>query len=414
MSETPSAPVPPPSSPLAFRWPRPFLLATLAAFALSCVVYGLVIVFEPVTDIDAHIDVVHRVMLGEAQMPPNFLYYWLVAALSGFSDSLAVLSWTAVGILAAATAAKAYLTMILLEAMTRTVPARRIAWMALALMVVFPLPALSNLLGLNFYLGQLPANVWHNSTTIFLMPVALALFHLNYRYAFEGASHLFVWVLGLAVVSLLIKPSYFIALLPATALHLAWRYGIGGAALRGNLRRILPLALASVVLVALTVLVFDKQVGLIQEEPSYMTIAPLAAWQPILASDIRVTITPLLMAAMMVSAVVMSFALPLGLWAAGEWPRGDGMVRNATIGLGVAMVIFLVLAETGPRAIHGNFFWQVVVCHYILLVVLAAHVLQRIQDGALSRRLRLVLYLGGAMVCMGLLYLPRLTLQNYS
>jgi len=366
--------------------------------------------FGAVTDIDAHIGVVHRTLRGEGETPPNFLYYELVAVLAGFSENLSVLSWAAVVLLSAATAAKTYLTMTILKAMTRDVAPKLIALMALALMVVFPIPALSNLLGLNFYLGQLPANVWHNSTTILLMPVSLLLFYINYLYAFQGERPLFVWVLVLGILSLFIKPSYFIALLPATGLQLIFTYGIS----RDAVRRILPLGLGIVVMVFLYVLVFERQVGLIQEEPSYVTLAPFVAWQTILSSDIGIKITPLIMGAMMLTAVLTSFALPLGLWAARAWPRGDGMVMSATLGVCVAMAIYLVLAETGPRAVHGNFFWQVVVCHYILLMVLAAGVVQKINDGALTQKLRLLLYLGGLMVLMGLLYLPRVAFQNYS
>jgi hypothetical protein len=369
-----------------------------------------VIVHEPATDIDAHIDVVHGVMLGTMKMPPNFLYYRTVAMLGGFSTDLSVLSWAAVVVLALATTAKACLTMLIMRAMTHDVAPKVIAWMALALLVIFPLPALSNILGLNFYLGQLPPNVWHNSTTTFLMPVALLLFYLNYRYAFQYERRLFGWVLGLGLISLFIKPSYFIALLPATALHLACIYGMS----RDSVRRILPLALGLVALGMLYLLVFEKQVGLIQDEPSYLTLDPFMAWQVALSTDLRVEVTPLLMGAMVITALLTSFALPLGLWVVGAWPRDNGMVLNATIGTIVAMVIYLLLAETGPRAIHGNFFWQVVVCHYILLMVLATSIVQRISDGNVSRSLRLVLYLGGTMVLMGLLYLPRVVLQNYA
>jgi len=51
------------------------------------------------------------------------------------------------------------------------------------LLFVFSLPSVQVFTNKFYYLGQFTPNVWHNSTTIFLMPFALLLFcfgfHIN-------------------------------------------------------------------------------------------------------------------------------------------------------------------------------------------------------------------------------------------
>jgi hypothetical protein len=107
-------------------------------------------------------------------VPGNFLLYLLLAIFSGFTPEPGRMLSALVVVIAAATAAKAWLSVIFVSAESRRAQLRRapvfgIVAAALCLFTFSPPVA-------NIYLGQIPPNVWHNSTTMLLMPFAIGMF----------------------------------------------------------------------------------------------------------------------------------------------------------------------------------------------------------------------------------------------
>jgi hypothetical protein len=80
--------------------------------------------------------------------------------------------------------------------------------------------------------------------------------------------------------------------------------------------------------------------------------------------------------------------------------------QYATISFGVAVIIFILFTESGAREFHGNFFWQCIVCNYILFVVTAILLVKDIDaEGVVSLKNKLVLFTFALHVIAGILYL---------
>jgi hypothetical protein len=235
---------------------------------------------------------------------------------------------------------------------------------AVAACLVFP-PPVSTLLpeSADYYLGLLPPNVYHNSTLIGAMPFAIAALALAFRQLRRadrpgfGADAVLALVL---MAGALFKPSFAFAFVPA--------YGLCRL-LRG--RRALLRHLAGLVVVAGPVLLLIVgEAWWIAAHPevsiqgkSEFALAFPAGWKMFL---------PQLTAGQAVLLGLGSFALPLLAYALQPaWLRQPAH-QLALLSTFFATVQFLLVYETGQRAGHGNFTWQVVATNHWLywLVVL--------------------------------------------
>ena len=78
---------------------------------------------------------------------------------------------------------------------------------ATSLIFVFSIPV-GLFLSKSYYLGYFPANVWHNSTTMFVMPFAITLFLLSIQQLQHYSSKRFWWILVFILLNAFAKPSY--------------------------------------------------------------------------------------------------------------------------------------------------------------------------------------------------------------
>ena len=189
------------------------LIGLIAAFILAAI-------FDEDADTFGHVATARLVFAGDADWPPNFLFYWVlgtVAEIAGDTDFVE----TAHILLAIAVAAKAYITLQIMASLApRSTLFGRTGTTTL-LVFAFPIP-FTLLLGisLHFYLGSIPLNVWHNATTIFLMPIASLTFLIQARDLDADQPKHTLLITFLIVIGILIKPSYFFAYAPAMVLLL--------------------------------------------------------------------------------------------------------------------------------------------------------------------------------------------------
>lgn len=290
-------------------------------------------------------------------MPPgDFLFYVLNATFSGFSGGLQSLTESLAFVLGAAIAAKVWLAIRFVAAERRAASSPAAAgplplWAAGATalcLLAFSLPVHSRR-----YIGQIPPNVWHNSTEILLMPLAFALFWTTLRFLETAATRWLWWSLPLVALSLAAKPSFALCLLPALAL-LAW--------LRFRwtppFQLVLLLLGAAVVLLAAQtayVYAFDAQTA----GGSGIAIHPLVVWRFFSAS------IPL---SLLASCIFPVAALALG----GSAVRATLAVRYAALLLLIALAEYALLAERGRRELEGNLTWQSIVAMWILFIALVS------------------------------------------
>jgi len=322
--------------------------------------------------------------LQHEPVPGNFLLYLLIGICSGFSAEPHRLLTGLIAVIVAATAAKAWLSVAFVGARER-LPVWGLAAAALCLVAFSPpLP--------DPYLGQIPANVWHNSTTMLLMPFAIGMFWTSYEYL-RGGSRRMLWAtLALAALNVAAKPSFvfcFLVVFPV-AVRLA----------RHDRREIragwLVTAGAAAILAVQYFYIFVAQLGGAAAEPpdqkDGIAIDPFRVWSAF-SDNIPVSL--------LVSYVFPIAALALG----GAWVRRALAVRYACGLAAAGLLIFVVLKESGPRELHGNFLWQAVVTNYLLFLSLIGAVVPWLRQTRFGWRQALVTAAFLLHVVCGLLYL---------
>jgi hypothetical protein len=340
----------------------------LLGTGLAAAIFAEQLHLRLVSDLPAHVRIA-AVSIRTGEFPGDALYYLALGAATGLSTSRETLEVAAVALLALCVGAK--LAISLRIALAELSPELAVAAPRVRALAPAGLAVLVLLVGFAFsiptdriYLGQFPPNVWHNSTTVFLMPFALALFWCSLQFLRTAATR-WLWLTAAALVAnVLAKPSLVLAFVPVFPIA-AW------ARLRHD-----PVALRrALLLVAGAVALLGAQYAYVYaadpvsehlyaaDAPSHVRVAPFDVWGA-LSSNV-----PLSIAA--------SLAFPLAALAAyGRSLARSDMVRYAG-GLTIAAVaLFALLEEAGPRKLHGNFAWQADVANYLLFLAVAVQVVR--------------------------------------
>lgn len=327
--------------------------------------------------------------LNGGWFPGDVLFYWIESVLALFQPHNRRLFAGLVVMLALAGGVKTYLTVRLAETeYTRRTGARLPlagALLAAACMFAFGLP-----IGLR-YPQFIPANVWHNSTTALLMPLALGLFMVSIAYLREPARRRLWVMLVLLVVNILAKPSFALCFLVAFPVAVFLRNRRTGplVALTGPV--LLCLA-GGVVLIAQYVYIYVAGLGNPLVQSSGIYVAPFHVWS---------RYSPSIALCLVASYAFPAAALALG----GSAVRGRLVVRYA-LGLAVAgLAWFALMGEKGHQEFHGNFMWQAIVTSYILFAAAVGAVLTWIRETKLGWRQYTVLVIFALHVAGGVQYL---------
>jgi len=394
--------------------PRPRSVAAGIVLCAALVLTASALVFRAMAH-DVAIDVRDHLVIASYYLETGLgqaysLYYPLLAlftylpGLGARDEALVTGAWT---LLSLAVLAK-YLLSVRVARVTlaREGAARRPGGevalvLALALACfAFSLPAGT------LYLGQIPPGIWHNSTTVLLLPLALGLFWASSRYLERPRVRGLVWILALVVLNVAVKPSYVFVFVVAFPLAALARHRLG-APFRGAVAAV---AFAGGVLALDWVLVLRDAKPLVVEGgqlflpadpgPGGVELAPFAVWRALSAA-------PAL-------SFLASYAFPLAFLAlyrkkALRLP----LQRESLLASLVALALFVLVAERGFRRLHGNFLWQAVACNAILFVTTLV-AWARIRDaGENDRRVAAVRPLGFlAHVAAGIHYLVRMLAAN--
>jgi hypothetical protein len=333
-------------------------LAALAA-ALAAVVFAEELHLHLVSDLPAHVRVA-QVSIDRGEFPGDALYYLLLAAVTGLSTSRETLEVAAVALLAVAVGAKTAISLRIAAAELGKAAPRTHALLAAAVFLLafaFSLPTDTP------YVGQLPPNVWHNSTTILLMPFALALFWCSLRFLRTAETRWLWWSAAALALNVATKPSLVLVWVVVFPIAAVLRLGRRPPALR---RAALLLAAALALLGAQYAYVYSADPASARlygadSRASHVTVAPFAVWGR-LSDDVLLSL-------------LASLAFPLAAAAVYRrrlW-RSD-MVRYAAGLMAAAVALFALLEESGPRLLHGNFAWGANVANYLLFLAVAIQV----------------------------------------
>lgn len=313
-----------------------------------------------ISDLGLHVATV-QAMLDTHTVPGDPLYFALLAAVTGFQQSTDALNTATVAVLGVAVGAKCVISayIALRETDSHGLKLRVSGELGLVVLVAL-LPFAFSLPTSHIFLGQEPPNVFHSSTTIFLMPFALLLFYSTAQYLRTGAQSWLLAAGALALLNVLAKPSFVLAVIVVFPIAALIRF-------RGSLELVKAWGLAAlmaVLLLAQYLYIYktgsgeelQEAAGLVSTVPSHIRIDPFHVWS-FYSSNI-----PLSFGA--------SFAFPLvALVVYGRRLLEYDLVRYALALLGVSLAIFILFTETGSREFDGNFGWQVIVASYVVFLV---------------------------------------------
>ncbi|MBD2143828.1 hypothetical protein [Sphaerospermopsis sp. FACHB-1194] len=313
------------------------------------------------TDINGHAKAVIRIANGNLSIPFNFLYYVLIYIITFFSTGTKTVYLASILVLSCSIVAKYLITKqflmknLILPSNSLSISSnqkltdRFYQVYSLMLTFVFSLP-LSLMVGGYYYLGNTPPNIWHNSTTIFLMPFALLLFWQSYEQIKTPKADRIVWISLLIILNIIIKPSFFFVFLVCYPIFFIKQFGWT----KLTFVNLIPLLIGCFMLGIQYLGHYIWYIGSLTEGGDHgVTISLFTVWSHFSPN------IPL--------SLLGSLLFPL-LCIILHWKTAVNhlLIKYACFQYLIAITIYALLMETGLRQYHGNFGWQCIVASYIL------------------------------------------------
>jgi hypothetical protein len=271
-----------------------------------------------------------------------------VRALLMMSADPLVIGWIAIALLTLAVVLKGVLSLAVLSKTSGNAALSAVVAVALA----FVMPIVNWWNYKSVYLGQIAPTIWHNSTTILVMPVVIVLFYMSLEFLRTPSLRNAALTSTLCVLSAAIKPSYVIALMPVLA---AWFCYTAGIQKKMRLQTVATTAAILLGPVAFVLLVQGLIVSAYLDTRAI--VAPFAVWS--------------LYSPHPLASLILSLAFPLAvLLLYRDNRRGNEALVLAWAVFAIALLQFVLLAEPGPRFSAANFLWGP--CMALYLVFLAS------------------------------------------
>jgi hypothetical protein len=369
----------------------------ILVFCCSYILFSCILA-NIATDIQIHALSVLDVNRNVSPYPPNFLYYLLVNLVSGFSVNEVTLIKTSGIVLSLAVTAKYLITKhIILSAVDHAGNKKGlIIFVAVCSLVLFAIPDVYNLFYLKqIYISRIVPNVWHNSTIITLAPFAILLCWKQYIVLSSkespGIKTIFL-LFVLMLINVLIKPSFFFVYAPVTTVFLFFRY-------RFKLPffvNLAPILITAIVVYLLQQMIYVQHIASLYDEKSSVAFTtPFYVWMQMIPA----WYIPI--------ALIMSFILPLTWFICYGKPMlvDRKLFQYVLWMMATGILISAVVSEKGPRELHLNFFWQNVICCYLLNLVVNIDVLKRYSGmGKMDMRMKIYSLVFLAHVLAGIFY----------
>jgi len=351
-------------------------------------------------DIHDHAAFARQMCTGEIPYSGNFMVYLLVNVVSLFSANVTA---TEVGLCLLLGVAGTYRYQLTQKKINEVVGTDRNQWfhalLALSMLFVFAIPVPSYFLGDYFmYIGNYVPNVWHNSTILFLFPFAMLLFELSYKQLQHYDAKRNWWIFGLVVLNLFIKPSYFFVFICVYPLMLLFKYRLK----KEFWLSIIPLIFGFVFLVLEYWVIYkigkptDKEASSVVFLPFYRS-----------PEFVDLQFIPLTM--------FFSLFFPI-VYSVFNYRKviKTNMFWYSLLSFVVSVLIFFFISESGPRASHGNFYWQIVITTWLCFFVALLALLRDFKREGKTLKNVSLLSLFSIHVIIGVIYFVRILVTgNY-
>lgn len=201
--------------------------------------------------------------------------------------------------------------------------------------------------GASWYFGKFTPNVWHNSTSVFVLPMCLLLYQFSKKWLEKSGSASMFWIGVMGFLILITKPSFLFVYVPS--FPLAWllfhkNFSIG-------FWKTIGLSLSFLLGI------FLEKWLIYQEGPNSTLIYSNS-------QNIEIGISPFYVFSTLSESIgwdILSSFIFLLLGGAFLWRElkiDPEFWWNVTLTLG-GMLIYFVFIEEGERVLHGNFYWQI-------------------------------------------------------
>lgn len=329
----------------------------IGVFSLMGVVFSLIMFsIQSESDLWAHAEIAQKMLVEGRLFETNFLMYFVANLLSGFSANIVAIRVTIVLLITCSVTAKYTLTRVILQEQVSATIAR-LGSLSLLFVYVIPVMYFLKIIGIfenthNMYMQYFVPNVWHNSTILCCMPFAIASYYLSVKQFSEYNMQRNYWLSLWLGLSVLVKPSFFFVFAVSYPIIMLYKYQFT----KQFWYSLLP------ILIGVLLMIYE-----------YLTIYNNASDGSSVAIDFSVLWSiPFWKSKALYLLVSIAFPLLFLSMYAKEVYK-DCEFWFAAIMLGASIGIYYVCHETGPRASHGNFYWQVVpsmwfVYYYILKI----------------------------------------------
>lgn len=364
-------------------------------FCISLLVFVSIMVLGVQTDIQTHI-IRNSYPNANPGLMPNFLFYWFVWLLSFLLRSRLLVGGVVAIVLALAVLWKYVVSSKIIYRELEKEGQSFSVWTRIetvGLIFLFSLPVGFDIK--HYYLGQFPANIWHNSTTILVMPFVVLAFDSCCQYFIDPDRKVFLRLMLWSALIYIIKPSIlpvFILIFPAFTL-----FKQGGT--KGFLWTLLYSFTFGLLLIFPMVFVANGNIDRVAE--GGLEIALFKVWS--LYSDnyagslIASLLFPLGCVVLYMKEAIKDIRMWFG-WSC--W--------------GLSFIMFTLINETGHFIRAGNFGWQVIMASFLLFLTSLNFTNARMQDSKKHGWKVIVLRsLFGLHLISGLFYLVKLILVGY-
>jgi len=374
------------------------VLPLLFLFLFSAYYTLLKVIPADYNDIHDHAAFARKMCTGEIPYTGNFLVYLLVNVFSFFT---AKVTPTEISLCALLAFAGVYRYSLSQQKIKEILNSDRFkvedAWLSvvlgLSMLFVFAIPIPSYLSDDHFfYIGNYVPNVWHNSTILFLFPFALLLFEQSYRQLEKYTLKRNVWIFILILLNLVIKPSYFFVFICVYPILSLITYKLK----KEFWVSMIPLVIGFLVLI-LEYWVIYKTTTPANKEASSVIFMPFYR-NPEFAD---LGIIPVSMAFSLFFPLLYTLlSLPKLLYSKLFWYTFLSFV--------ISVLIFLFISESGPRASHGNFYWQIVITTWFCFFVSLLALLKDIKTSGFTLKNKFLTMLFSIHVLLGIIYFVRI------
>lgn len=364
----------------------------IPSFILFLSIY-LYITLNLPSDISIHADFARRINVGSMNYPGNFIIYLLTNLLTFFSQDIFVTQVVFCVLIALATSFRINIASNYITILSENKKSLNI-WsylIALSLIFVFAISIQTPKLNNCFYFGYFVPNVWHNSTTLFVFPFAVLLFYLSYLQLDNYETNRNYWIVLLVFLNVFIKPSYFFVYAICFPLFSIYQHKLSKRFFLLNIPLVIGLLF---LLIEYYVIFISQNAGVVGQTESSVVIGFLRAYEGSLV----------LLPVKLLLSVFFPFLYYLLNW---KKVVNKQLHFYAIASWLISVLLYFTLSEVGLRENDGNFYWQVVICTWILFLFSLSVFIKDLKNEGMKKKNILLLMVYISHLCFGLFYLFR-------